>query len=1228
MFNTAKTLLALAPLFTGLTEVQDQSELSPVGWALARAERAMDSGDLESAELLIRDAQERDRKSIASWELRARLAGVRGDRDEEVYCRHMEYRHAAAQGSSKALLREMMNSLVDMDPLARDLYGMKDRFLKKLFPIAATYEKAKRPHSAIAVLKQILAMDPLNVEAQASIERIAAAPDPSLAEDAKPKDLFANVSDEWIEEFDAAHSEWATGAEEERTNYTTKTDAGYQVLIQTAESMEQMNGFYREFFNYGTEEGGEHVPHIRVHVFKNRMEYLDLGIGPPVEWSGGHFTGNAVETYIDGGFVNMVGTLFHEAAHQFVSLGTRAVGWLNEGLASFFEGTRILPNGTVIMNMPANHRLFPLADRMEKGWMRSATDGYDPSDSNSTPSKAPTFRIVIENKYSWGPPWYSPTWGLVFFLYNYQDPIDGRYVYRSSFMEFVDASGGKGGETAIQTFEEVVLANPKPEMSFVERPEGADAVSLPRTVDEVDAVWKAWILQLRDEQSGRSEVSRPYTQWGRYAVENKDYLVAKEHFEKGLVASPGDVDLLLEFADLLSDHFKNQDRAVKLGVEALYHLEQEAEPDQELIRKVERLLSKLDPKRKTLARIQDELVISLRGIVERYAASGLEMMVMDVAWRGASELKLEDMLAPYERAVRRSGRSLAIWEKAYNEENLDGWTIASPSFSAAGRSIDASFGDFDAEQFDFQFLCMDRVTAGDFSMEARVLAPKAEVNFCGFVFGQKGPSTFHGMFHFPGKEVAEGGAESGWVDLMSSYGNEVKTWLHVPVDTSTGDDRTSAGVWRTLRLDVVGREVDMWYEGELIGTREYPSREVLQGSFGLIVGSGKTEFSDIRFLARDPLDPASKIERAIRMQALLADGGAVGGSFLGRKLPFPKVGRWAQGERVSWEEAGLAPQLCVIWSTEQNDLVRINDWLSYVADRYADVGLKVLSICSPNDDQTIESYLGRYPFPGAVAVDYREKDDRGFGESFELYEVERFNLPRVLLLDIDGTVAWEGDPGFSINTLPVEPYDSFVDDPLEELVANYKLRELVAWRKAWAEEVAPAMHEGELEGALERLREAALFSPEIAPDAFAAASRLAGLEAAIADLEGTGEALARDGAEPAVEALFAWAELVAGAELDKDARRPARKLLSSANTKAWEKVIKSCESYEGRRGEAHEKGPSLIEQLRGRPGRLVQELVSELEAAAGDDDWEAFAEIARTVHDRPACYLAREFFRW
>ena len=137
---------------------------------------------------------------------------------------------------------------------------------------------------------------------------------------------------------------------------------------------------------------------------------------PPVEWSGGHFTGGAVETYVgSGGFQETLNTLFHEAAHQFVNRATSAGGWLNEGLASFFEGTRLLPNGTVLMNLPANHKLFPLAGRLERGWMADHKDGISRENPNQTPRTAPGFDVVLENKYEWGPPWYAPTWGVVFF---------------------------------------------------------------------------------------------------------------------------------------------------------------------------------------------------------------------------------------------------------------------------------------------------------------------------------------------------------------------------------------------------------------------------------------------------------------------------------------------------------------------------------------------------------------------------------------------------------------------------------------------------------------------------------------------------------------------------------------------------------------------------------------------------------------------------------------------
>ena len=45
---------------------------------------------------------------------------------------------------------------------------------------------------------------------------------------------------EWIAEHDAEHLDWKDRARAKRENYTTYTNAGYEVLIRTAEAMEQM----------------------------------------------------------------------------------------------------------------------------------------------------------------------------------------------------------------------------------------------------------------------------------------------------------------------------------------------------------------------------------------------------------------------------------------------------------------------------------------------------------------------------------------------------------------------------------------------------------------------------------------------------------------------------------------------------------------------------------------------------------------------------------------------------------------------------------------------------------------------------------------------------------------------------------------------------------------------------------------------------------------------------
>lgn len=1196
--------------------------------ALSSAERSLEAGELEKAHQLVLRALERDSKAPRAWDVRARWAAAAGERDEEVYARHKELRLMEAQKAPAAEVQAKRQALLALDPVAADVLGMRARFIEELTAVAQAYEGDLRPHSAIRVHKEILALDPEYAPSQAAIERLAAAPDPSLAADAKPVDLLAGVSEEWIREHDAKTRDWREHAKLERENYVTHTNAGYEVLVRCAEAMEQMNAFYRVFFGYKTDGGS--VGRIDLNIFRTRDEYLKLGIGPPVEWSGGHFTGNAVETYIDNGFENTVGTLFHEAAHQFVSLATNASGWLNEGLASFFEGCRILPNGTVLMNMPANHRLFPLAQRMEKGWMADHLDGMNSEKlSDSSPEKAPTFRIVLENKYEWGPPWYAPTWGVVYFLYNFQDPVDGRYIYRSAFREFIDKSGGRVGEGAVKNFEEVVLANPQKPIAGFDRGEHGAPAELPETIEELDAVWKEYMLRLRDEQRGVITVERPYLRWARAAVKNKDLAVAQEHFEKGLVATPDDAELLVEFAAFLGDQ-KNPDRATKLALRAVRLLENANPVDPVAVRDVERKLSGWDPKRATLERVHANLWDAARGLVASYREQDLPLMVMDLAWRMEVELGVPGLFEYYAEAQRASGKSLSIWSLAYNERDLEGWDAVGDTFQASGPMLDGAFGSYKADDFNYQMLTLDELTSGDFSMEVEVQASRGDVGFCGLVFGRKDANNFHALIYFPPKprdQVKQGVADSGFVDLASFYGGLPKVWRHNPV-AAPGDEgaeqRSQTAEWHKLRIDVSKSLVDAWVDGEYLTTQEFPTADVLRGNFGLILGPGKARFREVRFLARHPRDPAAVLERERRMEAVREEGGgSVGGSWLGQVPPFPVVARWAQGERTNWIEPGPVPQVLVLWSIQQNDIVAIDGWLRSLAASYEKSGLEIVSIASPNDDDALDAYLAEHPFPGAVAVDHREGP--GIGDTNELYSTLKFNLPRVLLLDIDGKVVWEGDPGFSSTQPWKAGVESYLDVPLSELIAKRKLDAMRPWLDAWRDVARPALSEGRFADAVETLKQSRSFERELLVEFNEAQRSLDAFERALSDVERTVAAIEEEGREPALAVLAEWAE-IAGTEIDRAGAARLLKASRAGSVKGWERALKQVEGRGARALDDPEQLAGLVESLAKLEGAFPAELAQELANASGDP--EAVRALLDGAPTRPARWLARSWFLW
>jgi hypothetical protein len=411
--------------------------------------------------------------------------------------------------------------------------------------------------------------------------------------------------------------------------------------------------------------------------------------------------------------------------------------------------------------------------------------------------------------------------------WNYQDPVDGRFVYRGAFREFINKSGGRGGEGAVENFEKVVLLSPQPPTKGVDFSKADKVLALPKTVAELDPVWKEWTIALRDEQSGKSFPDRPWLAWARAALLRKDFEVAKEQLEKGLVATPDQVDLLLEFGKLLaSPRYKNNDRATKLGLRAAQLVERAPKVDDAKLKEVDHFLASVDPKRATLERIQVQLEAAAKGLAERYLAAQRPMMAMDISWRLGTELDMPALFDVFERAAKSSGRSLALWKLAYNEKNLDGWIAGTTAFHADGAELVSKFGDPKTDKYDYEFLTCDTVTSGDYSFEAELLAENELLSFAGLVFGKKASSTFHSLFYFPGRKAdptTASGAQRGVDPSRPSTDGRLQDLASQP---AAGHARRLAqAAHRRGRHD--GRRLERRRAGRLPGLRQ-PRRAARQ----------------------------------------------------------------------------------------------------------------------------------------------------------------------------------------------------------------------------------------------------------------------------------------------------------------------------------------------------------------------------------------------------------------
>jgi hypothetical protein len=361
------------------------------------------------------------------------------------------------------------------------------------------------------------------------------------------------------------------------------------------------------------------------------------------------------------------------------------------------------------------------------------------------------------------------------------------------------------------------------------------------------------------------------------------------------------------------------------------------------------------------------------------------------------------------------------------------------------------------------------------------------------------------------------------------------------------------------------------------------------------------------------------------MEKLRASGAAAaGGSFLELVPPFPKVRRWVQAPRESWQEKGFVPQLLVLWSIEQNELIPLHEWLADLAQRFGPSGLEIVSVASPNDDAAIDAYLKEHRFPGSVAVDFRE--GVGVGETNKAFFTPRFNLPRILLLDIDQKVVWEGDPGFKIGEKWGSGLDSFVEAPLQELIAKRKLDQLRAWMAAWQERGAAELHAGELEKALPRMLEARELDGRVVPLAYDVQRKLEALEAALADLVKSGAELEKAGRAPALRVLVEWWRLTTAKELDKTAQIKLKPFLEGPQGTNWDRALKMAESYAPKVAKDPAAAGELADKLAGLKGAFPSDLAERVRSAGKDRD--ELAKVLASAPRLPREWLAQQHFRW
>jgi tetratricopeptide (TPR) repeat protein len=772
------------------------------------------------------------------------LAGVAdavaagGNKDAELQARYeladaLSRVVATGQKDQQRALDAALARIAVLDPEQGRTEALLVDYSNAQRELAKNYETAGLPASAIVAwgrrAKLVLPGSPDYVEAAQAIDHIKRTAPSYVAERFDPVVPLPTRDAAWIAEQDKKSVKFSSCLKLETAHYRIKTNAGWRMLQAAASAIERVNVFYREIWGIQPDPKPDKpdpklrevsVPFLDVNIFSTRYEYTHRAGEGDKDWSGGHYTGSAVETYDQGegggknGIPATLGVLFHECSHQFMDICVGGVpSFVNEGVASLFEGIELLPNGDVRRDLPVAHYLQPLAQALRDG----------------TAKPLRTIFNAGENE----PEQYKYRWGVFYFVRMFV--FEGRYPFRDRLVDYMyDFKKGDVGDKAAH-FEKFFL---KP-------------AALPSctSFDEFEKVWKKWILDLDDEQHAGDKRLAEYRTKAQDALA-LDPAKALAYADRALDIDPDDMSALSSVARA-GDTMGIRDRALATWRRVLDGLDEDSPLRPEATTRI----GALDPLLPDASEARRALAGGMASLAHEYDEGGQPLSAL----RCERRVLEVDPFEPAARAMvtrleRDTGFSVQHWQLLCNGFDLRGWYGTDlKAFAPVDAGVDCDSSrrvktdqKTEAGALLYQTLLCTRQVQGDWSLEARIKADK-DWRLVGLVFGAK-DST-----HYEAIALRKGDDGVTRID-HGAYVDEVWTFPHTDGALKSDVDPT-AGV--LLHIDVRGRNVSASLDGkpiqpfidkQAVGSVKYPLA-ALKGDIGLLASGGVTRFTDVRLLA-------------------------------------------------------------------------------------------------------------------------------------------------------------------------------------------------------------------------------------------------------------------------------------------------------------------------------------------------------------------------------------------